>query len=44
MQRYHTVSGSAHYLLHRNVRLLGEVGWDLEREQPRFTAGFTLAW
>jgi hypothetical protein len=44
MQRYHTASGGVHYLLHRNVRLMGEAGWDIEREEPRFTAGVTLAW
>jgi hypothetical protein len=44
MQRYHSASGGVHYLLHRNVRLMGEAGWDIEREEPRFTAGVTLAW
>ncbi|CAN5878366.1 hypothetical protein BH23GEM9_BH23GEM9_08550 [soil metagenome] len=44
MKRYHAASGGIHYLLQRNVRLLGEVGWDLERSEPRFTAGATLAW
>jgi hypothetical protein len=44
LQRYHTVSGGVHYLINRNVRLLGEAGWDLEREKPRFTTGVTLAW
>jgi hypothetical protein len=44
LQRYHTVSGGVHYLINRNVRLLGEARWDLEREKPRFTTGVTLAW
>jgi hypothetical protein len=44
LQRYHTASGGVHYLINRNVRLLGEAGWDLEREKPRFTTGVTLAW
>jgi hypothetical protein len=44
LQRYETLSGGAHYLLHRNVRLLAEAGWDFEVERPRLTAGFTLAW
>lgn len=44
MQRYHSVNGGAHYLLHRNIRLMGEAGWDIERDEPRFTAGITLAW
>jgi hypothetical protein len=32
-----------HYLLRRNVRLLGEGSWDSEREQARLVTGFTLA-
>jgi hypothetical protein len=44
LQRYHSASVAAHYLLHRNVRLMGEAGWDLEQDRPRFTAGTTLAW
>jgi hypothetical protein len=44
LQRYHTVSGGVHYLINRNVRLLGEARSDLEREKPRFTTGVTLAW
>jgi hypothetical protein len=44
IQRYHTATGGLHYLLQRNVRLMGEVGWDIERSQPRITAGATLAW
>jgi hypothetical protein len=38
------VSGGVHYLINRNVRLLGEARSDLEREKPRFTTGVTLAW
>jgi hypothetical protein len=44
LQRYHEASGGMHYLLQRNVRLMGEAGWDLERKRPRFTTGVTLAW
>jgi hypothetical protein len=44
LQRYHAASGGVHYLVHRNVRLMGEAGWDIERERPRFTTGVTLAW
>jgi hypothetical protein len=44
LQRYHAASGGVHYLINRNVRLMGEVGWDIERERPRFTTGVTLAW
>jgi hypothetical protein len=44
MQRYHTASGGVHYLLQRNIRLMAEAGWDIERNEPRFTTGATLAW
>jgi hypothetical protein len=43
-RRYRTAALGAHYLLHRNVRLMGEVGYDLEVERPRFILGSTLAW
>src|SRR5690606_7442204 len=36
IERYQTVTASAHYLLQRNVRILAEAGWDIERETPRF--------
>jgi hypothetical protein len=44
IQRYHTATASAHYLLRRNVRLLGEAGWDFEGDAPRIAIGTTLAW
>jgi hypothetical protein len=44
LERYHAAAGGVHYLLNRNVRLMGEAGWDIERERPRFTTGVTLAW
>jgi hypothetical protein len=44
IQRYNVATGGLHYLLQRNVRVMGEVGWDIERNQPRVTAGATLAW
>lgn len=44
LRRYRSASGGVHYLLRRNVRLMGEVGWDLERERARFTTGAVLAW
>ncbi len=44
IERYQTVTASAHYLLQRNVRILAEAGWDIERETPRFAIGSTLAW
>lgn len=44
LERYSTVAGGVHYLLRRNIRLVGEVGWDLERDVPRLSVGSTLAW
>ena len=44
LERYHTITGSAHYLHRRNIRFLAEAGWDIERETPRFALGTTLAW
>lgn len=42
-QRYHSVAGGLHYLAHRNVRLMGEAGYDIETERARFTAGVVMA-
>jgi hypothetical protein len=44
VQRYQSVTAGVHYLLHRHVRLMGEVGWDVEAERSRFVVGTTLAW
>ncbi len=44
VERYQSASGGVHYLLSRNVRLMGEVGWVFEQESARFTTGATLAW
>ena len=41
LQRYVTAGVGAHYLMRRNVRLVGEGQWDFEREQMRFVAGFS---
>jgi hypothetical protein len=43
LSRYQTGSAGVHYLYRRNVRLLGEAGWDFEREQMRFVLGTMLA-
>jgi hypothetical protein len=40
---YQTASAGVHYLYRRNVRLLGELGWDVEREQARFVLGSVIA-
>jgi hypothetical protein len=44
LRRYRTLSGGAHWLLARNLRLLGEAGWDLDREAARLTTGVVAAW
>lgn len=41
--RYHTGGIGVHYLLQRNVRLLGEGSWDFEHDQARLVAGFSTA-
>lgn len=43
LTRYRTTSVGLNYLLKRNVRLLGEGGWDFDRDQARLVTGFTLA-
>lgn len=43
VDRYRTGSLGLHYLLRRNVRLLGEGGWDFDRDQARLVTGFSLA-
>jgi hypothetical protein len=40
---YHSIAGGVHYLLHRNVRVMTEAGFDLKRERTRLTLGATLA-
>jgi hypothetical protein len=42
--RYHTLSGGAGYLVRRNVRLLGELGWDIEQEDVRLILGISAAY
>ena len=44
LAHYESVSGSLHYLVRRNVRILTEVGYDVEQERTRFTVGGFLAW
>lgn len=43
LTRYRTSSIGLSYLLKRNVRLLGEGGWDFDRDQARLVTGFSLA-
>ena len=42
-RRYQTATASASYLYRRNVRLLGEVTWDVEQKRARFVTGFMTA-
>lgn len=43
LTRYHTGGLGLHYVLRRNLRLLGEGSWDFEREQARLVTGLSLA-
>lgn len=43
LSAYQTLSGGLHYLHKRNVRMMGEVLWDFEREQARFVLGSVIA-
>jgi hypothetical protein len=43
LDSYRTVALGVNYLLRRNLRLLVEPQYDVERERARFTAGFTAA-
>lgn len=39
LESYRYGAVGAHYMYRRNVRLLGEVGWDFEAERVRFVTG-----
>lgn len=43
VSRYHTAGVGAHYVLRRNIRMLGEGDYDFELDQLRFVTGFSLA-
>lgn len=43
LSKYRTGSAGVHYLYRRNVRMMGEAGWDFEREQMRLLLGTMLA-
>lgn len=43
LSRYRTGSLGLHYLLRRNVRLVGEGTWDADLERARLTGGATVA-
>jgi hypothetical protein len=40
---YHTVAGNISYLLARNLKLMCEYGYDIERKKNSFTFGFVTA-
>ena len=39
LRRFHTGAVGATYLWRRNVRVMGELGWDFESDRPRVTTG-----
>ena len=39
LRRYQTGAVAAHYLWKRNVRVMGELGWDFESDRARITTG-----
>jgi len=43
LARYETASVGASYLLHRNLRAMGEAQWDFEEERARLVAGVVAA-
>ena len=43
LTRYHTGGVGLHYMLRRNVRLLGESAWDFELDQARLVSGIVVA-
>jgi hypothetical protein len=43
VQRYQTFTGGVGYVLRRNFRVLGEVTWDTEIEEARWTLGLVTA-
>lgn len=43
LRRYQTEGLGVHFLMRRNVRLVGEGSWDVEREQARLVTGVTVA-
>jgi len=41
--RYETIAANFTYLLARNFKLLGEIGYDFEQRKSGLTIGFTTA-
>lgn len=42
LQRHHTAGAGLHYMLRRNLRVLGEGSWDLEGDQLRLVSGVSV--
>lgn len=43
LERYHTAAFGLHYLLRRNVRVMGEARWDFENDRLRLVTGLSMA-
>jgi len=43
LERYQTVTGGLGWIWRRNIRVMGEASWDLEREVVRWTLGLVTA-
>lgn len=43
LKRYQTVSGGVHYVFKRNVRMMLELGWDVERQRASLATGTIVA-
>jgi hypothetical protein len=43
LEQYQTVSGAAHFVYRRNLRMMGEVIWDLEQKSGRMLVGIVSA-
>ena len=43
LSEYQTAYGGLSYMYRRNVRMVGEAGWDFKREQARFVLGAMVA-
>jgi len=43
LDAYETLAFGAHYFKARNLRFMGEVGWDFNAERARFTTGVITA-
>ena len=43
LKRYQSLSGGVHFLYKRNVRMMFELGWDIERKQGNLVTGTVVA-